>query len=159
VGGHEGLLHGEERIAPLFCKPYLVLSDGRCTRSHPRPACIGRPTACTTSASLLTGPSHHLVSHVLRPCHAKSPIVRERFHSCFYGKRKDAESIRYTHKKTQIPFSIPAQTWLCHVAHERRGYRELRGERETGSTSNIASKPALRLKNAFGERSHEALAQ
>ncbi len=102
------------------------------------------------------------------PCEVT--YVRERFRSCFYGKRKDAESIRYTHKKTQIPFSIPAQTWLCHVTHERHGYTlslasdrvtlESSGESVTrGELQTSPQKPGLRLKSGFGERLHGALAQ
>lgn len=145
MGGHEGLLHGEERIATLFCEPYLVLGDGRRPRSHPGPARVGGPALLTTSASLLVGPSHRSTFPVSCPCHAGSP-VGERFRSCFYGKRKNAESIRHTHKKTQIPLSSTHSNRLHHVARERCGYRELRGERETGRTSNIASKTCVASK-------------
>jgi hypothetical protein len=85
VGGHEGLLHGEERFTPFFCEPDLMFGDGRRTRSHPGPAGVGRPATRTTSASplvasrlLVVGPSRHLtlhMLHVLRPCHAKSPTL------------------------------------------------------------------------------------
>lgn len=94
----------------------------------------------------------------------------KRFRSCFYGKRKNAESIRYTHEKMQIPFSTPAETLLHHVTHERHGYTlslasdrvtlESSGESVTrGELQTSPQKPGLRLKSGFGERLHGALAQ
>lgn len=169
MGGHEGLLHGEERIATLFCEPYLVLGDGRRPRSHPGTARVGGPALLTTSASLLVarpsrpllvvGLLHHLASHVLRPCHAKSPTLVSVFARVSTVSVRTPKVYDTPIKKRKSPFLAPTQTAYTtllanDVATGSSGENVRRGELQT-----LPQKPALRLKSGLGERLRGALAQ